>query len=122
MFETLRGQADAIEVELGTEVEWEKLEQAISELPRFDPDARFLRRAYIGEAQDCRLDKQGRLQLRGALRDMADIDGEVVWNGQVMFAELWSKANYAERVEVPRQDLAAGKSPDLAQKLAALGI
>lgn len=102
--------------------EWEKLEQRFAAAPSMDRDVRFAMRAYIGESQECRLDKQGRLQLRSELRDNADIAGEVVWNGLVKLAELWSKANYAECVEAPRKKLAAGEMPELAKKLADLGI
>ena len=101
---------------------WQAFEQRIAQLPTFDRKAKLIRRIYVGGAQDCDLDKQGRILLRADLRSEAGIEGEVIWNGQISFAEIWSKAAFEANVLPVKQQLEAGDMPELEEALAELGI
>ena len=102
--------------------EWERFEQRVSELPQFHKTVKQLRRLYIGCAQDCSADKQGRLLIPNDLRAEADLVKEVFWKGQISFAELWSAENYAKYVEPVKAQLAVGELPELESALEELGI
>ena len=102
--------------------EWERFEQRVSELPQFHKTVKQLRRLYIGCAQDCSADKQGRLLIPNDLRAEAGLSKEVIWNGQISFAELWSPENYAKFVEPVKEQLAVGQLPELEAALEELGI
>ena len=56
------------------------------------------------------------------LRNEADLAGEVIWKGQISFAELWSTENYAKYVEPVKEQLAVGELPELEAALEELGI
>jgi MraZ protein len=102
--------------------EWERFEKRISELPQFDKTVKQLRRLYIGCAQDCAADKQGRLLIPNDLRAEAGLVKDVLWKGQISFAELWSADNYAKYVEPVKAQLAVGDLPELEAALEELGI
>jgi len=102
--------------------EWEKFEARVRELPTFNKQAKLLRRVYVGCAQDCDVDKQGRLLVPADLRARGEIDTDVVWKGQISFAELWSKDRYDAEVEPAIARLESGELPELEQALEDLGL
>lgn len=102
--------------------EWEKFEARIAALPQFKKTVKQIRRIYIGCAQDCSVDKQGRLLVPPDLRKEAGIGTDAIWKGQISFAELWSKEAYETHVEPLKTKLAAGEMPELEAALEELGI
>lgn len=70
--------------------EWLAFEQKVSALSQFDSSATQLRRLVVGRAQDCPVDKVGRVLLPASLRKVADIERELVWVGQLRWIEIWA--------------------------------
>jgi MraZ protein len=71
--------------------DWIEFEAKISELPRFDAHIVRFRRVYVSAAQECELDKSGRLLVTPDFREKAKLSREVLWAGMGRFVELWSK-------------------------------
>ena len=57
---------------------WLELEQRLLAKPRFDPNVLRFQNYYFASAQDCVLDKQGRILLPPTLRDYAGLNKEVM--------------------------------------------
>ena len=74
--------------------EWEKLKDKLSTLPMSDPEARKFVRYMYGNAQECEIDKQGRISITPTLREYAEIEKELVTVGILDKVEIWSKQVY----------------------------
>lgn len=90
--------------------EWERLEAALSRRSAMEPGVKTLMRLYVAPAQECSLDKLGRLLVPPTLRAHAQLEKDVVWAGMVKLVELWSKpgweaAQAAARTEAQSQDV-----------------
>lgn len=83
--------------------EWIDLEQRIDKLPKFDPKIRTFTLYYISSAQECQLDKQGRILLPPMLRSYAKLGESVVFAAftnrfQIFDQAIWEQMNeHAER-------------------------
>ncbi len=84
--------------------EWLRLEEKVRELPRMLEEVRFFMRRVIASAQECSMDKQGRLLIPAALREDAGINGEVVIVGQIDKIELWDRKEWDAVVDITRMD------------------
>jgi MraZ protein len=82
--------------------EWEALEQALAKRNPMEPGVKTLMRLYVAPAQECPLDKLGRLLIPPTLRGHASLEREVVWAGMVKVIELWSKDGWAKAEEAAR--------------------
>ncbi|MBI5739961.1 MAG: division/cell wall cluster transcriptional repressor MraZ [Nitrospirae bacterium] len=71
--------------------EWNVLEEKVRSLPRMDPDVKLFKRKVIASATECDLDRQGRILVPAALREDADINGDIVIVGQLEKIELWNR-------------------------------
>lgn len=96
--------------------EWEKLTAQVESLPFTDTRSRKLRRLLYGSAFEVKLDRQGRFVLPPKLREVADIETEVVLVGAGNRIELWSPERWSEFSEQMDQPEA------LAESLQGLGI
>lgn len=76
--------------------EWEEIEKKISELPKFAPHVVRLRRLYVSAAEECELDRSGRLLVSPHFREHARLEKEVLWAGNLTKIELWSKSLWDE--------------------------
>ena len=83
--------------------EWVKVEAKLGELPLFRKDYQAVNRFIISGAEDCPLDRQGRILIPQTLRDYAKLDREVAMVGQVRYFEIWDR----ERYEAHRKQLEA---------------
>ena len=72
--------------------EWEKWAEALSRLPKADANARNLVRHFYGNAEECELDKQGRVTIPASLREYGELEKELVTIGSGEKIEVWSKA------------------------------
>ena len=54
--------------------EWAVMEQKLKALPLMKADARAFTRFFLAGATECELDKQGRVNIPGNLRDHAKLD------------------------------------------------
>lgn len=73
---------------------WHEFEQKLQELPAFQSEVKSVKRLYIGSAQECSLDSNGRLLVPKSMREYADLEREVVWVGQIDKVELWPKSEW----------------------------
>lgn len=73
---------------------WEVVEEKLQGLPSFNPAARRIQRLLIGHAAEVEMDAQGRLLLPTLLRELVDLDKQLVLIGQGHRFELWSQENW----------------------------
>ncbi len=97
--------------------EWEQLETALSRRNPMEPGVKTLMRLYVAPAQECQVDKLGRVLIPPALRLHAALEKDVVWAGMVKVIELWSKAGWRQAQEDARQ---ASDSADVMRVLSEL--
>ncbi len=81
--------------------EWEQIAAKVSALPLADPRSAQLRRAFFSAAEDLTPDKQGRILVSQRLRELAQIETEVVVAGVNTFVELWRPDLWQEKVLQP---------------------
>lgn len=82
-------------IELYTRDAWiTHVRETVGEMPLYDPQARRLRRAKLGNAWDVEMDEQGRVLIPQALREMSGIAGAAVVTGVGSFIEVWDPARY----------------------------
>ena len=82
--------------------EWEALEAGLAKRNPMEPGVKTLMRLYVAQAQECSIDKLGRLLVPPPLRDHAGLAKDVVWAGMVKVIELWSKDGWARATEEAR--------------------
>ena len=97
--------------------EWSKLEEKVRGLPKMLEEGRFFMRRVIASAQECSIDKQGRILIPASLREDAGINGEVVIVGQIDKVELWDRKEWDTVVDISRIDRKAAE-----ERLAAYGL
>jgi len=83
--------------------EWEQLEQALGKRNPMELGVKTLMRLYIANAQECPLDRLGRILLPQALRSHARLEKEVLWVGMVRLIELWCKEGWQEAQREARE-------------------
>lgn len=71
--------------------EWSMLEQKLKSLPLMKSDARAFTRFFFSGATECELDKQGRVNIPGHLREYAKLDKDCMVLGVSGRVEIWSK-------------------------------
>lgn len=76
--------------------EWKKIEEKLKNLPFTKKDARAFARFFFSGANECEIDKQGRILINGNLRDYAHISKDVVIIGVGTRIEIWSKKRWEE--------------------------
>lgn len=82
--------------------EWEQLEAALAKRNPMEPGVKTLMRLYVASAQECQIDKLGRVLVPPSLRAHAGLEKEVVWAGMVKVIELWSREGWAKAREEAR--------------------
>lgn len=97
--------------------EWSKLEEKVRGLPKMLEEVRIFMRRVIASAQECSIDKQGRILIPSAHREDAAIKGDVVIVGQIEKIELWDRNEWDAVVDISRIDRKAAE-----EKLAAYGL
>lgn len=84
--------------------EWEQLELALSRRNPMEPGVKQLMRLYVASAQECPLDKLGRILIPPSLRAHAALEKDVIWAGMVKVIELWSKDGWARAQDEARTE------------------
>ena len=97
--------------------EWLELERKVAALPQFKEEVKALQRVFISAAEECAVDKQGRIQLSSELRSYAGLEQEVVLVGMTKRIEIWSAERWKQVF-----DNAQGTLENLGSKLADLGL
>jgi len=97
--------------------EWSNLEQKLKTLPFTDKDVRAFVRFFFAGANECELDKQGRILIPQNLRDYAKLEKELYVIGVSTRVEIWDKNKWEEYCR--GDNISADK---IAEKMAMLGI
>lgn len=97
--------------------EWGRLEEKVRGLPKMLEEVRIFMRRVIASAQECSIDKQGRILIPSAHREDAAIKGDVVIVGQIEKIELWDRKEWDTVVDISRIDRKAAE-----ERLAAYGL
>lgn len=97
--------------------EWNKLQEQVRTKPRSDEAIRFFMRRVIASAVEVEVDKQGRILIPAALREDANINGDVVIAGQVEKIELWDRDEWNTLLDSAKID-----RKSLEEKLTTYGI
>ena len=71
--------------------EWEKVVEKVSALPQTDKNVRKYIRDVFANAEECEIDKQGRILIPAELKKRVFIDKELVTMGAMSRIEIWSK-------------------------------
>lgn len=82
--------------------EWEHLEAQLSKRNPMEPGVKTLMRLYVASAQECPVDKLGRVLIPPQLRAHAELEKELVWAGMVKVIELWSRHGWKKAQEEAR--------------------
>ena len=83
--------------------EWVKVEAKLAEQPFLRRNFREFQRFFINSAEECPLDRQGRILIPPTLRDYAKLSREVILAGAVRCFEIWDRQAY----DAHRRDLEA---------------
>ena len=90
---------------------WQKMAEKIATLSMFDQRTRLLTRSFIAPAQECPVDKLGRILIPPTLREFASLGEEITWAGTVERIEIWLPSRWADEQKKAR-------SPETQQQLA----
>lgn len=87
--------------------EWQIIEQKLTRLSSMNPAERRLQRLLLGHADDCEMDKNGRLLISAPLRQHAGLEKKLMLVGQLNKFELWDEEAWhnqvAEDMDVERE-------------------
>ena len=97
--------------------EWEKLAEKLAAMPMTQAASRAFARLMLAGATQVTIDKQGRVNIPGYLREYAGLSGTVVIAGLFSRVEIWSQKGWTEY-----KDRTEGDSSAIAEELANLGV
>jgi MraZ protein len=85
--------------------EWLQVEANLAAQAKLGSKYRHFQRYLVTVAEECPLDRQGRILVPPPLREYAEITREVVLGGMTRYIELWDKQAFlAHRQELESQD------------------
>ena len=82
-------------------------------MPILDPDYRPLQRLLISGAEECALDRQGRILVSQNLRNYASLSRDVVMVGALRCFEIWDRNTF----ESHRKNLEESINKEMLHKL-----
>jgi len=97
--------------------DWEELAAKLASLPISQKDARAFGRLMLAGAMDVDIDKQGRINLPGYLRDYANVKNNAVVAGLYNRLEIWNSKDWKTYKDSAEKD-----SSDIAEHLGNLGV
>ncbi len=74
--------------------EWRKLEEKVNSLPQFSIDTRRFYRSFYSSANDCFIDRLGRIIIPQPLRDYAGLSKDVTLIGAHLQLEIWDRERW----------------------------
>jgi MraZ protein len=90
------------------ESSWEGWLKKVRAMSQLDPMVRKLTRHMIGNAQECEIDRLGRIHLAAPIRAYAGIEKDVLVMGMVDALEIWDKNIFEQRQQSDLAGLNAG--------------
>jgi len=100
-----------------SQVEWNKFVEELETLPRMNKDARLFKRYFFGSASEGSFDKQGRASIPPPLREVANLEKDIVLVGVQDRVEIWDKARWESSSDVSEAEL-----DSIAERMEAIGI
>jgi len=100
-----------------TDEEWQKMAEKLAALPITQKNARSFARLMLAGAMDIKLDRAGRINLPGYLKEYAGIRSKAVVTGMFNRLEIWPEESWKEF----KKDMEE-KSDDIAEGLTEIGI
>ena len=97
--------------------EWVVLEERLLSLPQFKHDVKSFLHVFLSGAEECTMDKQGRILVPATLRKYAKIEKELIFVGMLNKFEIWSKDLWDKELEKARENF-----EDISESLAEFGI
>ena len=85
--------------------------EKLAKLPISDPKARNFARNFTGNAEECEVDRQGRITLPQNLREQTGMVKELTTIGCMNKIEIWSREEYegaGDQVQMDRGEIAKG--------------
>lgn len=89
--------------------EWQVIEKKLATLSTMNPTERRLQRLLLGYADDCEMDKNGRVLLATPLRQHAGLTKKLMLVGQLNKFEIWDEEVWQQQVA---DDIAAEQAGD----------
>jgi len=74
--------------------QWQPIEQKLMVLSDFEPQEAAIKSLILGNANDCEMDKNGRVLLPASLRQHADFNKKLMLVGKVNKFELWGEEQW----------------------------
>jgi len=99
-----------------TKDEWEKIASDIAKMPYTQGNARAFSRMTLSGANDCKLDRQGRINIPQNLRDFAHLKANAVVVGVYSRIEVWDTKEWEEY-----QKRTEGEAEKIAEELGDYG-
>ncbi len=87
--------------------DWEAWAEKLRSLPNTDREARNFKRHFFGYAEECEIDKQGRINIPLSLKEYGDFEKELVTVGASDKIEVWSRKIWDDEDQVAQLDGAA---------------
>ncbi|EAQ31626.1 division/cell wall cluster transcriptional repressor MraZ [Idiomarina baltica] len=78
--------------------EWQVIEKKLTQLSSMNPTERRLQRLLLGHADDCEMDKNGRLLISSPLRLHAGLEKKLMLVGQLNKFEIWSEEAWQQQI------------------------
>jgi MraZ protein len=79
------------------ESSWEGWLKKVRSMSQLEPAVRKLTRHMVGNAQECEIDRLGRIRLSAPIRAYAGIEKDVVVMGVIDAVEIWDKNRFEQR-------------------------
>lgn len=83
--------------------EWEEIEHKLRGLSSMHAGERRLQRLLLGYANECDMDKNGRVLIAPTLRNHADLDKHIMLVGQLNRFEIWDQQAWEEQVKADKE-------------------
>lgn len=77
--------------------EWIKILGKIKDIPTSKKEVRNFMRKFCADAMECAIDEQGRLNIPPKLRELANLDKEIIIIGLIEKMEIWNKEIWTQQ-------------------------
>jgi MraZ protein len=84
--------------------EWIGIEERMNSLPMLKKEVNALIRYFISGAEECSIDKQGRILIPQQLREYAKLEKKIVLAGVLNRVEIWDKERWVEVIKKSEED------------------
>jgi len=101
--------------------EWEEIELKLCQLSSMNKQERLFQQMILGNANDCEMDKNGRLLINGPLRQFAGLDKNVMLVGQLNKFEIWSEDAWQAQMQQGISQIQSGEI-ELTERLLDLSL